>query len=365
MKRRHANISRTGSMCPSSLKVKDLTNLCREMGIKSTATLRKFEMLILVDVYLRESGVPFYDKVNRITFYPPVYLNDEDPVSQESLVHRKADQVFTLTTEGHEIPEKVHRFDPVNMVTMILTTGKSKNPFSQKEMTENDLFRLEYSYFNCLRCCATAPAGLSEFLLMRPDIKRRLIGEYHPLPVGAEESIFPKNFLPWLTRDNIIIMRNASLKREKIRNEVEQTTEYLADMFRKDIQSLKDLLKMYPYHSLSHVQINFTEALVSYFIPSIFDHLHALFVWNVEEGMRAVTLLTDHSDEVINDDEHGYEANVWSYVSTLCIEGAFSFYATYYDENVTEERKAQVLTELAMSMRKYNSRRLLEISMNH
>ena len=363
MKRRNEHLLK--NVNPSGLKAKELKDLCKRMNIKATSALRKSDMVILVDVFLRETNVPFEDNMTMRTFYPPVYVNDNDPISQESLEHWRASHVFTMAASSNfGIPQKVYRFDPTNLVKMILTTGKSINPFSQDEMSEEDLSRLEYAYFNCLRCSKNSPSDRSSFLAMRPDVRPRMIGDIYPLYEGMDEDSFCNDFLPWITRNNLIVARNTARRMARHRIEIEQTTEYLVYMFEKDLAALVKMISLFPVAARAPVQVNFSESIVNYFVPAIFDHLHALFVWNSEEGIKAVARLTDHADNARVRDEHSFESTVFSYASTVCLEGVLSFYVSYYDEHCSLERKAQILKELSTKILTYSSRSLIQSSLN-
>ena len=105
-----------------NLNVSDLIKVCKFIGLSRISGLRKIELLYLIDVAIRETGGPIYIDSLEGYLLPPVYINEHDPISMESLTTRKPCHIFTLDNNFDE-PRHVHRFDPVSMVTMIVSTA--------------------------------------------------------------------------------------------------------------------------------------------------------------------------------------------------------------------------------------------------
>ena len=348
-----------------NLNVSDLIQVCKFIGLSRISGLRKIELLYLIDVAIRETGGPIYIDSLEGYLLPPVYINEHDPISMESLTTRKPCHIFTLDNNFDE-PRHVHRFDPVSMVTMIVSTGSISNPFTRKPMSNKDICRLEFAYFSCLRCISTSPMDLHVFLKHRPDIKPRLVLYSAESEQTLKESgEVPADFLPWEQSQHLLQYSAECTRRYRAEREFDQTDQYLAERFSSDLGALDFICGNYPSALPSHIQRTYSSLITRYYIPAVLERLAVICQWNIVSGQTAIKELVDKANAIRESDPETFRANVWTFTATFCIEKIFALFNTqgFFDVRANEEDRRRFNDTIRSYMNTYNCSSMIHVSL--
>ena len=347
------------------LSVLNLIKVCKLIGIPRITGLRKIELLYLIDVASREAGVPIFIESLGGYLRPPIYINENDPISMESLVNRKPCHIFTLANHDDE-PRQLHRFDPVAMINMIVSTGCIENPFTRKPMSNKDLSRLEFAYFSCLRCLSTSPIDLHAFLKRRPDVKPRLVLYSEENEQTFKESgEVPSEFLPWEQSQHLLQYSLECNKRYRAEREFEQTDQYLAERFSADLGALDYICGNYPSALPSHIQRTYSSLITRYYIPAVLERLAVICQWNIVSGQTAIKELVDKANAIRESDPETFRANVWTFTATFCIEKIFALFNTqgFFDVRANEEDRRRFNDTIRSYMNTYNCSSMIHVSL--
>ena len=92
---------------------------------------------------LLRSNEALFDKDRQIVAWPKQAVNDMDVISQNDLRDRNPLYMFMVDVSPSETatlpnPRRVHRFDPVSLVEMILKTGDLFNPYTRKPLSSQE-----------------------------------------------------------------------------------------------------------------------------------------------------------------------------------------------------------------------------------
>ena len=348
-----------------SLNIKELAKICKTLGLKGYSGLRKADMTYLIDVSIRERGRTVILESLDKQICPPVYLNDNDPITMEPLAHRKACHIFTLE-RGTQVPRQVYRFDSISMVNMIVSTGKIHNPLTRESLSKMDLRRLEYSYFSCLRCFSIAPQDKTIFLRCRPDINKRLIIDEHESECTFESSgAIPLDFVPWLHTYDLFKFGADCLIRARERNEFEQTDQYLMDRLTAEIDAFDIVVTMYPTSSTATVQRIYSTIITRYYVPAVLERLSVLCQWNItsiENGLKQLVL---KADLVRRDFPDSFRSSSWFFLVAICVERIFDLFSVGDFFVTANTLQSQIFGAVIRScLSRYNSNLLINESLN-
>ena len=348
-----------------NLNVSDLIKVCKFIGLSRISGLRKIELLYLIDVAIRETGGPIYIDSLEGYLLPPVYINEHDPISMESLTTRKPCHIFTLDNNFDE-PRHVHRFDPVSMVTMIVSTGSISNPFTRKPMSNKDICRLEFAYFSCLRCISTSPMDLHVFLKHRPDIKPRLVLYSAESEQTLKESgEVPADFLPWEQSQHLLQYSAECTRRYRAEREFEQTDQYLVERFSAELGALDYICGNYPSTLPTYIQRTYSSLITRQYIPAVLERLAIICQWNVTSAQAAIQELVDKATEIRESYPESFRANVWTFATTMCIEKIHSMLNTpgFLDNRANDEDRRRFGDIIRGHMGVYNCSSMIHASM--
>jgi hypothetical protein len=310
------------------LKVFEIKRICYSMKIDRLSTLRKYELIALVNIALSTLGKPFVDEEHDIMVYPHVFLNDHDPITQESLVNRKPEHLFTIRCiqSGPKDTKRnishVHRFDPISMVEMLVTSGKAVNPISQQPMSSEDLQRLEYAYFNCLRCFPSSPSCISSFLMKRKDIKKRMIsGKNDTSILNLEDTIVDlPRYNPWENSEKIAVVALRAMQEEKQLQEWQAQTDYFIYYFERQLENLLKMVRIIPEDVSSITQANYSEVVFHHFVPALYESLLDVFRWDSTSGVACLCHIVDATPLGPSGDNSCYATNIMQYTAVACAE---------------------------------------------
>jgi hypothetical protein len=224
-----------------------LSAVCRWRGISGFSKLSKRGLVQLVEAELLKSNEALFDTERQIVAWPKHPINDTDPISQGDLTNRNPLYIFTMdasapssaSSSGTTPPiRRVHRFDPVSLVEMMLRTGDTFNPYNRVQLTVAEILQLEHAYTSCLRGHPGTPVDKQAILSMRPDMQPAQIPG---VPSRADLGLvgkdgdpgadpFPgpiEDFAPWLTSVGLQTLANRRKMAVEDERQVEETRTFL------------------------------------------------------------------------------------------------------------------------------------------
>jgi hypothetical protein len=215
---------------------KQLRDVCRTHGWKGFGSLCKVELAKMVDEQLIRSQQALFDQDRKLIARPLCAINDTDAITQNNLLRWDPAYLFTVESKDTErkVVRRVHQFEPVELVRMMLTTGETHNPFNRQPFTISDIRRLEARYIMCLRMGSDAPKDKRLLLRLRPDISPATIGLP---PTRKQLSMQPEDpvpepidgFAPWLTTDTLRQRAKNCRMRVKSELQTEETRNWLIE----------------------------------------------------------------------------------------------------------------------------------------
>lgn len=207
----------------------------------------KRALLDYVNKMLLASQTALFDDEARRVFRGTLILNQDDPISLDSLADRHPSYVFrvaTLDTSHRGSMRRVHQFCPMSLVGYILDSGKLCNPLTRAPLTGDQVSELEHRYVSYIRLARGAPKALSDLLKMRPDLERKRIS---PCPtqemLGLEAPPVPvAGFAPWQDTRTLAVRAARALAQRSAEHQHEQTVLLLDSRASSVISSMLALI---------------------------------------------------------------------------------------------------------------------------
>jgi hypothetical protein len=205
--------------------VAQLQNVCNTRQWEGYALLSKKLLVSFVCRQLSLSETALFDRQRMRVARPSVPINDLDAITQQNLQGRNPSYLFQMETKTPgiiEVVRRVHQFDPVELVRMILRTGNLTNPFNRQPFTHKQLKSLEGKYVSCLRINPDTPVQKKKILARRPDIKPSAIEDVPSrqdlnLEETDELPTVVEAFAPWLTAETL--QEKAAMQKAVVSNE--------------------------------------------------------------------------------------------------------------------------------------------------